>query len=116
MDNEPSADLLPSKRPWGIWQWLLLLTPSLLMIVGLAGGIAVGAGLLTGGDDDGETHVLPAIVSLMITGPIAFILCILLTSKLVDERRSNAFLGLVGIVGINFAIASVTCEWIIDSL
>ena len=54
--------------------------------------------------------------TLVITGPIAIILCIFLTSKLVDERRSNAFLGLFGIVGINFAIASVACVWIINAL
>ncbi len=115
MDNEPSTDLPPPKRPWKLWQWLLLLTPSLLMIVGLVGGIAVGAGLLRGRDDEGAFSV-PAVVSLIITGPIAFILCILLTSKLVDERRSNAFLGLIGIVGINFAIASVARVWIINAL
>ena len=114
MNDETSTETPPPKRPWKLLQWLLLLTPSLLMIVGVVVGTAAGAGLRV--EVEGEVNVLPALVSLIITGPIAFILCILLTSKLVDERRSNAFLGLIGIVGINFAIASVACEWMINAL
>ena len=83
------------------------------MIVGVVVGTAAGAGLRV--EVEGEVNVLPALVSLIITGPIAFILCILLTSKLVDERRSNDFLGLIGIIGINYVIAFVACARIINS-
>ena len=113
MDDEPSTETPSPKRQWGILQWLLLLTPSLLMIVGVVVGTAAGAGLRT--EAEGEDNALPAVVSLIITGPIALILCILLTSKLVDERSTNAFLGLIGIIGINYVIAFVACARIVNS-
>lgn len=115
MEDESPADLPPPQRPWKLLQWLLLLSPSLLMIVGMAVSAILGAALIKNPDEDVGVAILGTL-SLVITGPIAFILCIFLTSKLVDERRSNAFLGLFGIVGINFAIASVACVWIINAL
>ena len=116
MDDEPSTDLPPPKRRWGIWQWLLLLTPSLLVIVGVVVSTAVGAGLMTGKDEESVLSILLGAATVLITGPIAFILCIFLTSKLVDERRINAFLGLFGIVGINYVIAFVAKLWIMNAL
>ena len=114
MDNEPSTDPLPPKRPWGIWQWLLLLTPSLLMIAGMTLISTLGATLIKRTDEDVGVAILGTL-SLVITGPVAFVLCIFLASKLVDERRINAVLGLIAVVAVNFAITVVVCQRVIES-
>ena len=107
MDNEPSTDLPPPKRPWSIWQWLLLLTPSLLMIVGAVGGQGPYA-------DGGIVHVF-------ITAPVAIIMCILLSIKLTSYFDTDSlfftllicFFSFTGLVAVNFAVASAGCSVIV---
>lgn len=107
MDDEPPADLPSPKRHWTLWQWLMLLTPSLPMIVGGVGGQGPYA--------DG------GIIEVIITAPVAFIMCILLAIKLrAYIGKDNIFgtiliwlLYLTGLVAVNWAIAYAGCSVIV---
>lgn len=84
------------------------------MIAGMTLISTLGAALIKRTDEDVGVAILGTL-SLVITGPVAFILCIFLTSKLVDERRINAVLGLIAVVAVNFAITVVVCQRVIES-
>jgi uncharacterized membrane protein YoaK (UPF0700 family) len=101
MDNEPSTDPLPPISPWKLWQWLLLLTPSLLMVVGAQIGEFSVGGAISG----------------LFTGPVAMVMCILLARKLARDHGYSRYLGeflcLIGIMAVNFAVAFEGCSMVI---
>lgn len=117
MDNQPSTELPPPKRPWKLWQWLMplwLVTPSLLMIAGAAFGAR--------GPADADT-ALRAMVTGVFTGPIALGMCLLLGSKLTSPIVKDSFLPTLliwlfccgGVVTLNLAIASAGCSMVINN-
>ena len=101
MNDGPSTDLPPPKRPWKLWQWLLLFKPSLLMVVGAQIGASSVGGAISG----------------LFTGPVAFVMCILLARKLARDQGYSRYLGeflcLIGIMALNFAVAFAGCSMVI---
>jgi len=115
MDDEPSTETPPSKRPWTHWQWLMplwVLTPSLLVIAGAAFGAR--------GPTDADT-ARRAMVTGVFTGPIALGMCLILGSKLTSYiGKASIFSTLLiwlfwcsGLVALNFAIVSTGCVMIV---
>ena len=117
MDDEPSTETPPPKRPWTLWQWLMplwVLTPSLLMIAGAAFGAR--------GPTDADT-ARRAMVTGIFTGPIALGMCLFLGTKLTSYIGKDSFFPTLliwvfccgGVVTLNLAIASTGCSKIINA-
>ena len=110
MNDKPSTALPPPKRPWKRWQWLLLFTPGLLMVVGAAKGIRPsdgGYGVMTSG---------------LYTGPIVIFICLFLATKLTQQIGKNDFsanlllwfLCFSGLVAANLAIGLAGCAMVFN--
>jgi hypothetical protein len=104
MDDEPSTDHPAPKPPWKPWQWLMLFSPGLLMVLGARDGIRPSGpyGVATSG---------------LYTGPIVIIICLFLATKLTSHigkstLPANLLIWLLcfsGLVAANLAIGLAGC-------
>ena len=115
MDEEPTGNTPPPKRPGTLWQWLMplwLVTPGLFMI-------AVTTFIAHGTTD--RATASRAILTGLYTGPIALLMCLYLSSKLTSSIRkdtsSNPWLTGIfwalcfsGLIALNMSIASAGCS------
>jgi len=115
MHDEPSGNSTPPERIWKIWQSLLLLSPALVMIL----GVEYYRSRYPGPNSD-----LAGIFSVMITGPIAGVMCLLITIMFGRISRRGAFgffFGKIGnsvsfffgLLALNLAIAFAGCLFVV---
>jgi len=92
MDNKPSTNRSRFPRPWGIWHWLMLLSPSVVALV--------IPRVIRGSQD----------VFVQVIGPL---LCIILGHKLSwylgNEGVFGWLLCCLGVTAANFAIFFAAC-------
>lgn len=122
MNEEPSGNTPPPEPIWIIWEWLILLSPALVMILEIQ---------YKQERTPGEYSGLAGMFSVVITGPIAVVMCLLITVLFgwigcvgafgIVFRNSDGsgsrFAGLVafffGLVAANLAIAFAGCAMIV---
>ena len=108
MDAELSRKLRFSK-PKYIWQWLMLLTPGILIIVVAAVARA------TEGHTRGEYRGLNVMVTGLITGPIGAVLCLgfgfwlARESDGIGQKIAGAVLFGIALAAVNLAIGFPGC-------
>ena len=106
MDAEPTPKLRFSK-PAKIWQWLMLFTPAVIIILGAVIGRASAT--------PGEYRGIQAMVSGLITGPIGALMCLGLgywlarESDGVGQKIAGAVLFGVALAAVNLALGFPGC-------
>lgn len=112
MKAKPPADLPPPKRPWNPLDWLMLFTPGPLIL----------AGVLLGNPTSKQLGPYLAMLSVYITVPVAFLMCMYLGSRLTNYiAKDDLLVSTVvwvlccgGLLAVNFAIAFAGCSILIN--
>jgi len=104
MDNEPSTDLPPPKRPWNFWQWLLLITPSLLAFT------PAGVVWLIPSESRQSVYWMIPVVFVLLPF-LCFGVVLILGTRLAAYKGSKGFLAWLGwcawVLGLNLGFCAI---------